>query len=85
MALAREGVDLVINARTAATLEATAAAIRAETGVSVTAVAADITTVRPSSWLAKTLAINDAKSKLEKRLDCNCVINFASGKSIVLP
>lgn len=45
MALAREGVDLVINARTAATLEATAAAIRAETGVAVTAVAADITTV----------------------------------------
>jgi 3-oxoacyl-[acyl-carrier protein] reductase len=45
MALAREGVDLVINARTAATLEATAAAIRAESGVSVTAVAADITTV----------------------------------------
>jgi 3-oxoacyl-[acyl-carrier protein] reductase len=45
MALAREGVDLVINARTKATLEATAAAIRAETGVSVTAVAADITTI----------------------------------------
>ncbi|MEP7061989.1 MAG: SDR family oxidoreductase [Betaproteobacteria bacterium] len=45
MALAREGVDVVINARTAATLDATADAIRAETGVSVTAVAADITTV----------------------------------------
>lgn len=44
MALAREGVDLVINARTATTLEATAAAIRAETGVSVVAIAADITT-----------------------------------------
>jgi 3-oxoacyl-[acyl-carrier protein] reductase len=44
MALAREGVDLVINARTAEVLEATADEIRKETGVSVTAVAADITT-----------------------------------------
>ena len=43
-ALAREGVDLVINARTAPTLEAAAEAIRRETGVSVVAVAADITT-----------------------------------------
>nr|MDQ6923028.1 SDR family NAD(P)-dependent oxidoreductase [Pseudomonadota bacterium] len=34
IALAREGVDLVINARTAATLEATADAIRREAGVS---------------------------------------------------
>ena len=44
MALAGEGVALTINARTAATLEATAKAIERETGVSVTAVAADITT-----------------------------------------
>jgi len=44
IALAREGVDLTINARTAPTLEATAEAIRHETGVSVVAVAADITT-----------------------------------------
>ncbi len=44
MALAREGVDLVINARTAEVLEATADEIRQETGVSVTAVAADIST-----------------------------------------
>ncbi|MEO8739159.1 MAG: SDR family oxidoreductase [Casimicrobiaceae bacterium] len=44
LALAREGVELVINARTAATLEATADAIRRETGVPVTAIAADITT-----------------------------------------
>jgi 3-oxoacyl-[acyl-carrier protein] reductase len=44
MALAREGVDLVITARTASTLEATAAEIRAETGVTVTAVPGDITT-----------------------------------------
>jgi 3-oxoacyl-[acyl-carrier protein] reductase len=41
--LAGEGVNLVVNARTAATLEAAAARIRAETGVEVIAVAADIT------------------------------------------
>jgi len=44
IALAREGVDLTINARTAPTLDATAEEIRRETGVSVVAVAADITT-----------------------------------------
>jgi 3-oxoacyl-[acyl-carrier protein] reductase len=44
MALAQEGVDLVINGRRAEVLEATAAEIRKVTGVSVTAVAADITT-----------------------------------------
>ena len=44
MALAREGVNLVINARTADILEATAEEIRAETGVTVVAVAGDITT-----------------------------------------
>ena len=44
MALAREGVDVVITARTTATLEATAAEIRAATGAKVTAVAGDITT-----------------------------------------
>jgi len=43
LALAREGVDLVINARTADALEATAEEIRRATGVSVRAVAADIT------------------------------------------
>ncbi|WP_424941762.1 SDR family oxidoreductase [Aliiroseovarius crassostreae] len=43
-ALAREGVDLVMNARTADTLEAAADTIRAESGVSVTTVAADVTT-----------------------------------------
>ena len=42
--LARDGVDLTIMARTAGPLEETAAEIRAETGVAVTAVAADITT-----------------------------------------
>jgi 3-oxoacyl-[acyl-carrier protein] reductase len=44
MALAREGVDVVITARTAGPLEQTAAEIRAATGVKVTAVAGDITT-----------------------------------------
>jgi 3-oxoacyl-[acyl-carrier protein] reductase len=44
MALAREGVELVITARTKETLEATAAEIRAATGAKVTAVAGDITT-----------------------------------------
>jgi len=43
-ALAGEGVALVLNARGAKALEATAAAIRAAHGVPVTAVAADITT-----------------------------------------
>ncbi len=44
MALAHEGVELVINARGAETLEATAAEIREEAGVEVTAIACDITT-----------------------------------------
>ncbi|MGH7051500.1 MAG: SDR family NAD(P)-dependent oxidoreductase, partial [Acetobacteraceae bacterium] len=44
MALAREGVKLVINARGAAELEKTAAEIRAACGAEVTAVAGDITT-----------------------------------------
>jgi 3-oxoacyl-[acyl-carrier protein] reductase len=42
--LAREGVDLVINARSADALAATAKEIAGETGVSVTPVAADIAT-----------------------------------------
>ena len=42
--LAREGVAVTINGRDAATLEETAAAIRAETGAQVTTVAADVTT-----------------------------------------
>src|SRR5438270_9841938 len=42
--LAREGVNLTIVARTRETIEATAAEIRAATGVTVTAIAADITT-----------------------------------------
>ncbi len=43
MALAGEGVHLVINARTASELEATAAEIRDAAGVEVTAIAGDIT------------------------------------------
>lgn len=43
-ALAEAGVDLVLNARGAEALEATAAAIRARHNVNVTAIAADITT-----------------------------------------
>jgi 3-oxoacyl-[acyl-carrier protein] reductase len=42
--LAREGVNLTIIARTRETIEATAAEIRAATGVKVIAIAADITT-----------------------------------------
>nr|WP_294510263.1 SDR family oxidoreductase [uncultured Rhodopila sp.] len=44
IALAREGVDLVITARTASTLEDTAADIRRQTGAKVTPVAGDIGT-----------------------------------------
>lgn len=44
LALAQEGADLVILARSPGTLEAAAAAIRAATGAEVTAVAGDITT-----------------------------------------
>ena len=43
VSLARDGVDLVIVARTPGPLEATAAEIRAASGVAVTAIAADIT------------------------------------------
>ena len=44
MALAEAGVDLIVNARGDAALQATAAEIRSAYGVQVTAVAADITT-----------------------------------------
>lgn len=44
LALAEEGVDLVINARNPEALEQTAMEIRAQTGVEVITVAADITT-----------------------------------------
>src|SRR5260370_17026259 len=44
MAVAQEGVNLVMNARTKAELDATADEIRKKTGVKVTAVAVDVTT-----------------------------------------
>jgi 3-oxoacyl-[acyl-carrier protein] reductase len=44
MALGREGVNLVISARTAETLEAAAEEIRKETGAQVTTVVADVAT-----------------------------------------
>src|SRR5947207_3381026 len=44
LALAPEGVELVLNARGAEALEATAAEIRQATGVRVTTLAADVTT-----------------------------------------
>jgi 3-oxoacyl-[acyl-carrier protein] reductase len=44
LALAHEGVELVVNARSAATLEAAADEIRRATGAKVVAVASDITT-----------------------------------------
>jgi 3-oxoacyl-[acyl-carrier protein] reductase len=44
VALAREGVDLTLNARTSGPLEAAAAEIRAQTGVKVTTISGDITT-----------------------------------------
>ena len=44
MALAMEGVDLVINARTKSELDATAAEIVKKTGVKVTPIAVDVTT-----------------------------------------
>jgi 3-oxoacyl-[acyl-carrier protein] reductase len=44
MALAGEGVELVINARTKADLDATAEEIRKKHGVKVTAIAVDVTT-----------------------------------------
>ncbi len=46
MALAQEGVDVTIFARTASTLEVTCAEIREATGVTVTAVVGDITTAK---------------------------------------
>ena len=42
--LAREGVDVVMAARTASTLEAAADALRKETGATIVTVAADVTT-----------------------------------------
>lgn len=59
MALAEAGVDLVLNARDAATLEDTAAAIRAATGVTVVTVAADITTDEGRAAVLKAAGVVD--------------------------
>jgi 3-oxoacyl-[acyl-carrier protein] reductase len=57
-ALAENGVALVVNARGSDALEATAASIRARTGVAVTAIAADVTT--PEGRAAVLAACPDA-------------------------
>jgi 3-oxoacyl-[acyl-carrier protein] reductase len=59
MALAEEGVELVINARNAEALAATADEIRGKTGARVTAVAADITTAEGRSLVLKACATPD--------------------------
>src|SRR6056297_105155 len=59
-ALAEAGVDLVINARTAETLEATAKEIRDAYGVRVEAVACDVTS---EAGREETLAAAPARSE----------------------
>ena len=66
-ALAAEGVDLVLNARSADTLEVTAEEIRAVHGVNVTTVPADVTTVTGRAAI------------LEQAGDLDIVINNAGG------
>jgi 3-oxoacyl-[acyl-carrier protein] reductase len=51
MALAEAGVSLVVNGRDAAALEATAKEIRNKTGVEVTAVVADVSTIEGQAQL----------------------------------
>ncbi len=58
-ALAEAGVDLVLNARGAEALAATAAALRDRYGVAVTAVAADITTPEGQEEVLKSAAAVD--------------------------
>ena len=53
MSLGREGVELVINSRTAADLEATAEEIRKDSGAKVTTVACDITTAEGQAMVLK--------------------------------
>ena len=53
MALAREGVNLVINARSADVLDETAEEIRSETGAVVTPVACDVTTPEGRAMLLR--------------------------------
>ena len=59
MALAEEGVNLVINGRSAGPLRATAKEIRARTGVTVKAVQADVTTQAGRAKLLKARARPD--------------------------
>ena len=66
-ALAAEGVDLVLNARSADTLEVTAEEIRAVHGVNVTTVPADVTTDTGRAAI------------LEQAGDLDIVINNAGG------
>ena len=58
MALAGEGVDLVINARGAEALEATAAEIRGAQGVEVTAVAGDIADAGVQAEVSQSAALS---------------------------
>ena len=59
LSLAHEGVELVINSRTAETLEATAEEISKETGVKVTPVACDITTDEGRAKVLAACAVPD--------------------------
>jgi 3-oxoacyl-[acyl-carrier protein] reductase len=75
-ALAREGVDLVINARDESALNATIEQIHSETGVSVVTVAGDITTERVQDKLLAACAepdilINNARSASRGFPQCN--------------
>ena len=67
MSLAKNGVDVTITARTETTLEATAKDIRDTTGVSVTAVAGDITTE------------SGRKAALDACPDMDILVNNAGG------
>ncbi|MEZ5823826.1 MAG: SDR family oxidoreductase [Geminicoccaceae bacterium] len=67
MSLASNGVDLVINARTAETLEATASEIREQTGRNVKTVACDITTA------------DGRKQVLDAAGDVDILVNNAGG------
>lgn len=65
--LARAGVDVLIVARTPATLEATAEAIRAETGGTVSTLAADVTTAEGRAAI------------IAARPDADILVNNAGG------
>ena len=56
LALAREGVKVAVNSRDKARAERTAAEIRAETGATVIAVAADVATAEGAATLVETAA-----------------------------